>query len=117
MKTENRSLRTSGAIVLYCNSVIAPAVFQRSRRPRMVIRLSCGGSYKSDVGVPGKRWGQGCEGEELGKGYASSPPKLGGVAAHQENIAKPPSLARPGWFPKPFRISLLERTPSAPFWN
>src|SRR5437899_6869889 len=29
----------------------------------------------------------------------SSPPKLGGVDAHQKNIAKPPSLARPGWFP------------------
>src|SRR3989442_15362970 len=31
-------------------------------------------------------------------GYANSPPKLGGVDAHQENVAKPPFSARPGWF-------------------
>ena len=35
-------------------------------------------------------------------GFANSPPKLGGVDAHQRKIAKPPLLARPGWFPKPF---------------
>src|SRR2546426_12241684 len=47
-------------------------------------------------------------------GFANSPPKLGGADAHQNNIAKPPSLARPGWFPEPFRFGT---TPSAPLRN
>jgi hypothetical protein len=42
-------------------------------------------------------------------------PKLGGVAAHQENVAKPPKLAQTGWFPQePPRRSLEKRANGTP---
>src|SRR5262245_41774783 len=34
---------------------------------------------------------------QLGSSVSYSPPRIGGVAAHQENAAKPPLKAQTGW--------------------
>ena len=40
------------------------------------------------IAIKGKNWNQ---------ALVSPPPRIGGVAAHQENAAKPPLKAQTGW--------------------
>src|SRR5262249_47524226 len=47
-----------------------------------------------------------------------SPPRIGGVAAHQENIAKPPLKAQTGWsFWIDHPVRAFQRRPSAPLFD